>query len=839
MVRQFVTEQGAFLNNSPGYQLLATLGQLFRATMPSTPPREGKRLDTNWGRFGILAALYFAPFEHGSVHPTSLLDAWGRIDQVLPLFVFEADHSPPATNPELYRLGGGENEAVPTSTLSDWHNRGLEHLVEALINRERLLGARLEQPSVILEPSGVTKAEIGGGSALLKSLAWRIKTGYRAYRRWIWAALALVVALFLGWNAWRMISLARAVKGDVARLQAIVDADKADILPEVLDEIGPLLDITRKDVLALREGAAPFLWIGRLLGWLPVYGGDLASAGDLLDLAAGVVIAGDEAYQSAATLLEGMASEEERPSIPEILDVLVAAQPRVALAQENLAEAMNARAKIDIEHLSPKTRPLVDKLDPYLPLLEDGLAALSALPKVMGASGYGPQTYLVLLQNEDELRATGGFITAVGVLTVENGEITAYTVEDSYAIDDLDQPTFTPPWQLKSYMLSGLWWIRDSNWSPDFPTAAAWAERMYSYSRKHAVDGVVALDQEAIRLLFTALGPITPEGYDKPVTAENIIAVMRQAKDPTKCSGLDPEKRRQCKDFLGPLAAALLDKLQARADLPWSDLVKAMFQALDERHVLLHLDDPAATLILAHRGWDGAMRPGKRDYLMVVDSNVGFNKMDAVVERRLEYAVDLSKLDKPRASITFIHHNPVAHDPGEAGCVHTSNYDALAGYAGLMAKCYWDYLRVYKPEGTTLTAAVVQFIPGEWIIGEELAIAQVDDLNAGNFMPEQIEGIQGFGMLLVVPRAETLETAFEFELPTTVVQSNNDGQWLYHLYIQKQPGIEAVSLALSVRLPVGAQIVAVEPDGTFQDDIWRVELDLSTDGEVSLRFRMP
>ncbi len=63
LVRQFVAEMGDSSTNSPGYQLLAALGKLFRETMPSTPPREGQRLDTQWGRLGILASLVFPPFE--------------------------------------------------------------------------------------------------------------------------------------------------------------------------------------------------------------------------------------------------------------------------------------------------------------------------------------------------------------------------------------------------------------------------------------------------------------------------------------------------------------------------------------------------------------------------------------------------------------------------------------------------------------------------------------------------------------------------------------------------------------------------------------------------------
>ena len=233
------------------------------------------------------------------------------------------------------------------------------------------------------------------------------------------------------------------------------------------------------------------------------------------------------------------------------------------------------------------------------------------------------------------------------------------------------------------------------------------------------------------------------------------------------------------------------------------------------------------------------MRPGEGDYLMVVDSNLGFSKMDAVVETSLIYEVDLTDLAAPRGALSVTHTNPSPPDPGEAFCEHTSNYDAVAGYAGLMAKCHWDYLRVYVPTGSALSAATPYAVPGEWLLSGESVPAQVDDLNASYFMPERVEGIQGFGTLLVVPKGETLETGFEFALPSTIVQSLGEGRWAYDLYIQKQPGTRATPLSLSVRLPEGVEVLQESPEGILQGELWLLETVLIRDIEVELVFSLP
>ena len=67
VLRQYLSDNPYAADRGAGYQLLAALEELFRQTMPSTPPRQGTRLDTAWGQFGVLAALYFAPFRFGLV----------------------------------------------------------------------------------------------------------------------------------------------------------------------------------------------------------------------------------------------------------------------------------------------------------------------------------------------------------------------------------------------------------------------------------------------------------------------------------------------------------------------------------------------------------------------------------------------------------------------------------------------------------------------------------------------------------------------------------------------------------------------------------------------------
>ncbi|MBI2911069.1 MAG: DUF4012 domain-containing protein, partial [Chloroflexi bacterium] len=74
-----------------------------------------------------------------------------------------------------------------------------------------------------------------------------------------------------------------------------------------------------------------------------------------------------------------------------------------------------------------------DRLPALRAALQDAAQAAPFVPALLGTEG--PRTYLLLLQNSTELRATGGFITAVGVLTVENGQLVRQEFRNSFNWD--------------------------------------------------------------------------------------------------------------------------------------------------------------------------------------------------------------------------------------------------------------------------------------------------------------------------------------------------------------------------------------------------------------------
>jgi hypothetical protein len=148
------------------------------------------------------------------------------------------------------------------------------------------------------------------------------------------------------------------------------------------------------------------------------------------------------------------------------------------------------------------------------------------------------QNYLVLAQNRDELRATGGFISGIGLVTVEDGKIKEFSLGDSYQIDDFSKGYPAPPEPLTRFMLADYWVTRDANWSPDFPTTAEQTQALYTLSTGNQTQGVIAFNQLAVEEVLAAVGPVQIPGTDEPVTSENVEMYMRHAWAPAPEEGI-------------------------------------------------------------------------------------------------------------------------------------------------------------------------------------------------------------------------------------------------------------------------------------------------------------
>lgn len=662
----------------------------------------------------------------------------------------------------------------------------------------------------------------------------------------VWLALLLIVVgmgLVLG-VGWGKIDRGRhCLDSALVRLRVL-----QEMVPEASTSVGSVnvgavhieLQGLQGDLACLRTEAGAFLPLAPALRWLPKVGEDISSIPVLLEMAQSLVDGGVLVLDGLSPIVQQVqpgvrsgSTAEGRPlGMAEMTEFVAAAHPQLVEGGASLERAAHLRAMLDAESLSPRLGRLLGLTDRVLPLLRAGVTAAQLAPELLGTTE--PRRYLILAQNDDERRPTGGWISGVGLVTVEGGEVTDLVFLDSWAVDNLEVPHEIPPEPMLRFLWAGIWLLRDANWSPDFPTSAQVAEDILERDQGIRVDGVVAVNQAALQLLVSALEPLTL-GQDKAtVTGATVLDTIRETwAEPeeglTAASGWQ-EWEAHRKDFMTDLVAAMLDRVQNQAgDLDLAKLAAVLLQALEQRHILIYLHQEQAAQMLAIQGWDGALREAAGDYFQLVDANLGFNKVDPNVQRTIAYQVDLTDVQRPLAKATVHYRNGSQPEPGT--CLQEAEWEP--SYAQRMQGCYWDYVRFYVPKGAELLTTDREPLPDGSLLSR-FRYAPLGD--AGPEVGPVEKDKKAFGLFFVLPPGEERDVDLEWSLPSSNIQGEA-GTWRYQLLVQKQSGAPPIPLQVRVLLPLGSQVLAASPGGaTILEDEVIFSSSLSIDQHFEVMF---
>ncbi len=665
-----------------------------------------------------------------------------------------------------------------------------------------------------------------------------------------WGLVAAGALIVGGWSivtAVQTLGHARSLQMHLEQLQMLTEAGPMSLEAADLERVGQHLAGMRQDLEAIDVRIGPLLPLGRLLAWVPTYGGDLAASADLLEAAVKVAASGDRTFQAlspALVLLDGSPADSAADAQlgEQLLPILIAARPTLQEARQDLATVQQSRGRIDPNRLSPRVASLLERLDRYLPWIDTAVDGALLAPGLLGAGG--PQIYLAVAQNNHELRATGGFVSGVGEIKVEDGRIISQGFRDSYAVDDFEVPHEAAPPDLQAALSGEMWVFRDANWHPDLSTSARQMLEIYARDQGVAADGLITVDLTALELMLEALGPLNIEGIAEPVTKENVQRIVQeQWANPSAGPGIGENWSREWwqhrKDFMGEVATALLGRLQAGDDIRLGVLVRVLNQALEEKHILIHLEDAEAAALLRRRNWDGSLpgAPLESDFLAVIDSNVGFNKVDPNIERLIRYEVDLTRREGPRARLNLTYHNRSSRQVD--ACIQEARYGET--YADMMDRCYWNYVRVYVPAGSRLLSGPDLAVPA----GSLLARSGTE---AAAFPPDQsLDGnLAEWRAFFDLAPGEERTLEFDYELPAGVLERPTGDLLSYILRVQKQPGTGRVPLELTLLLPEGAELLETLPPGLAlqpaQDSpggesILVLFTDLGVDRQIKIAFR--
>lgn len=598
-----------------------------------------------------------------------------------------------------------------------------------------------------------------------------------------------------------------------------------------------LVSDAHRDLSIIHRETEIFMPILRRMGWVPQYGSLLKNSDHLLEMAdAGSHAAAHLTFgmQQAIPLLQDENAGDSRLS--GLVQIIDNGGAFIATAKDDMAVVEAAFSEIpaaDIETMPPRISELLTAATPLLELGESGLQLAEILPELAGMDE--PRTYLVLAQNADELRPTGGFISGFALLRVDRGSILSLDFQDAYTIDNFQKAYAFPPEQVNRFMGIELYTFRDSNFWPDFPISAEQAITLYQYQTDSTeqIDGVLALDQFFVELLVAAVGPIRVPELETVVNGNNVIRQMQAAwgtgeeEDDT----VDREWFQNRKSFMGSMVQAVQSKIiNEPTSFDASVLVQNVLLALERKHLMLYVNDQEAADVLRSLGWDGAIDvPSKHDYLLPLDTNMGYNKANFVIDRSLTYQVTLDDAGNGTAALDMTYmHGGESFDPL---CYQVVLYRGQLQYRDLLDVCYYNYLRVYTPSGTELLNGSEHPAPAEWFVTEQAWIGSPT-------VQSDPSGLTVIDNFIVVPRGQTVTTSYRYSLPPNIVSDLEDGTKRYQLTLAKQAGAKPQSAVVIINLPPGTTQVKSTPNPTGiagNQLTFEVTLDRDVHFEVAYR----
>lgn len=388
------------------------------------------------------------------------------------------------------------------------------------------------------------------------------------------------------------------------------------------------------------------------------------------------------------------------------------------------------------------------------------------------------KNYLLLFQNNSELRPTGGFIGSVGELKVKDGKIIDLTVRDVYELDGQLTRHVEPHYIIRRYLQPHLY-LRDSNFDIEFDRSAVAAAQIYNAETDKEIDGVIAIDFEVVKKLLENTGTLTLT--DQNITIDKNTA--QQLIQDTIQDNFFPGSGKK-KDILQSLMTTLILKLESDPKLAAS-FAKEIPELLEEKHIMFTFQDPNMQKLFSANDYTGSIndtRPtggtARNDIFGINEANIGVNKANESLERRVEYEAYM----------------------GQNSIISKATLNIFN--TGKNSQDYKAYIRVIIPKSSTLESLEINGV--EQTVVPAITDPQIYEARGYN-IPKGLEvdekeedEYKTIGFTVTVPKMRTHEITILYTNGLTHTMADKID---YSLLVIKQPGTTDYPFKYTLRFP--------------------------------------
>lgn len=556
--------------------------------------------------------------------------------------------------------------------------------------------------------------------------------------------------------------------------------------------------------------------------FLPVVGKPVAVSRNLLAVATNI--------SEAAAILNQEFQNQNNPS-----EYLFIINQQIEETIPYLEAANQDLAKIDVNSLPENVREYFVSLKIYLPNLVKDLNHLNQIfDFLLDFLGHDTEKrYLILFQNNNELRPTGGFVGSFALFDVYQGKVINLEIPKggTYDLEGAQKVKYRAPQALS--LINPYFNIWDANWWPDFPTSAGKIADMYTRDNGSSIDGVVAINAYVLQELLEVIGPVEMEEYGVTISADNIFSVLQEEVE------LNYDKEaNEPKAIIADLVPKVMEKLLTFAEYQ-KDVIRVMADMLATKDIQLYSTNPTVQSQIVNFGWAGNIENNDRDFLYVVNTNIAGGKTDNDIKQ----IIDHQAVVQPNGEIINTVRITRINNGGE---------NPFAGMEGGNV----SYLRLYVPLGSEFIEGIGFDVLPESYFRTATADAK-DDPDIQKEEPKMIDSESRtetftsldktvFANWVALKPGESQTVSFKYKLPFKLDISqplvNNWWEELldydarldnYSLLVQSQSGDHNTLLNSSVVLPDNIKVIwnnATNKDKMgISKDIISYSSDLTTD----------
>lgn len=481
-------------------------------------------------------------------------------------------------------------------------------------------------------------------SDLPESRRTAARRGSRA-RIVLWVVLALVLLLILA-VAWVGVRGALA-KGHLERAVGDVDALRSQLTGGDTAAAQKTAKHLEREAGAARSLTGDPIWGASQ--HVPFFGANLRAVRQVSVVVDDVA---RNAVSPVAAVIGGLGTDSFAPKDGKVdLQPIVDAQPAVAKATTTLARADRDAEAIDTsDTLSPVTSAVAqlrNALSSASAQVDTANRVVQLAPAMLGHDG--ERNYLLLFQNNAELRAGGGIPGAVALLQTDDGAVHLQNQTSGGSFGPYEQPIL--PLTSDTTGLYGSItgkYMQDVTLTPRFDVSAKLARAMWKQKFGEQVDGVLAMDPVTLSYILKATGPVTLPTGDT-LTSDNAVKLLLSdvyAKYP------DPVVQDA---FFASAASAVFDKVASGSFDP-QQFVSALTQSTGEDRLRLWSADRTEQRHISGTAVAGELpteSAASREFAVYLNDGTG-SKMDYYLEKSLSVGSSVCRKDGRPTSVVQI-----------------------------------------------------------------------------------------------------------------------------------------------------------------------------------------